>query len=404
MKILVLNAGSSSQKSCLYEFSSIDKQQAKPQLIWEAHIDWTVSDSIAQLTIVSNGSKRKFSLANNDRQEDVEEMLQTLVTGETKVIESLSMIDGVGHRVVHGGTKYSQATLITSEVKKTIADLGVLAPIHNPINLQGINIIEKLLGDIPQVAVFDTAFHSNMPTANSIYPLPYKYFTGGIRRYGFHGTSHQYCGDRTAQMLGQPLDSLKIITCHLGNGSSLCAIDGGISIDTTMGFTPLEGLMMGTRSGSIDPAILLYLSKQENLTTQQLDKLLNKESGLKGVSGLSSDLRTIIEQMEGGNSRAKLAFDTYIHSLRKNIGAMLGSLGGLSALVFTAGIGENSPLVRELVCDGFSFLGLQVDRDKNAHVTDDQNIADENSTIPILVIHTEEDLTIAGQCYQLLNQ
>ena len=410
MKILVLNAGSSSQKSCLYEISEKKLLQSPPQPLWEAHIDWTITELGGELVVKSLGNKWKSTLKSNNLQDApahcsnsiaIAQMLNTLVEGDSKVISDLAQIDMVGHRVVHGGTKYSQATLITSEVKEEIKQLFPLAPVHNPANLEGIEIVEKLLGDVPQVAVFDTAFHAQMPLKSAVYPIPYEYFTQGIRRYGFHGTSHQYCARRTAQLLSKPLESLKMITCHLGNGCSLAAIKDGISINTSMGFTPLDGLMMGSRSGSVDPAILIYLMREYNLDANQLDEILNKKSGLKGVSGISADLRAILTAIDQGNQQAQLAFDVYIHRLQTNIGAMLTSLAGLDVLVFTAGVGENSAIVREKACEALQFLGLKIDQNKNANSPLDQDIATSDSSIRVFVIHTEEDWTIAQECLNL---
>jgi acetate kinase len=262
MKILVLNAGSSSQKSCLYELSNQTLPKQPPKPLWEATIDWTVASGLAQLKVKANGVTRKTQWESDERRTDMAKMLETLSNGAPRVLDNLSEIDLVGHRVVHGGTEYFQATSITPQVKEAIARLSVLAPVHNRVNLEGIEAIETILGDVPQVAVFDTAFHSQMPSKAAVYPIPYEWLEQGIRRYGFHGISHQYCAQRAAQLLGKPLESLKLITCHLGNGCSLAAIKNGISIDTTMGFTPLEGLMMGNRSGSIDPAILIHLMRE----------------------------------------------------------------------------------------------------------------------------------------------
>ncbi len=399
MKILVLNAGSSSHKSSLYDLSEKTSVQSPLQPLWEAHIDWTGTDLGGELVVKSLGKKWKFTLETNNHTDAIAQMLQTLVEGESKVIPNLDQINMVGHRVVHGGTEYSQATLITPKVKEVIKQLFPLAPVHNRANLEGIDIVEQLLGEVPQIAVFDTAFHAKMPLESAIYPIPYQYFTQGIRRYGFHGTSHQYCARRTAQLMKKPLESLKMITCHLGNGCSLAAIKDGISINTTMGFTPLEGLMMGTRSGSIDPAILIYFMREYSLDANQLDEILNKKSGLKGVSGISADLRAILTAIDEGNQQAKLAFDVYIHRLQTNIGAMLASLGGLDVLVFTAGVGENSAIVRAKTCEAFTFLGLKLDSDKNGNHPVDQNIATSDSSIPVFVIHTEEDWAIAQECW-----
>ncbi len=400
MKILVLNAGSSSQKSCLYDLLGDNLPAHPPEPIWEAMIDWTVLAGKGVLTVKANGVKQKIELANSDRKEGISQMLHTLQTGETQVLDNLTEIDLVGHRVVHGGTNYSQAMLITDEVKATIKRLIPLAPSHNPAHLEGIEAIEDLLKNIPQVAVFDTAFHTTIPSKAAFYPIPYEWIDKGIRRYGFHGTSHKYCSQKAAQLLDKPLESLKLITCHIGNGASLTAIKDGISIDTTMGFTPLEGLMMGERSGSIDPAILIYLMRQYGLTGEELNHLLNKESGLKGISGISADLRDILEGIKDDHERAKLAFEIYIHRFRACLGQMLASLGGLDVLVFTAGVGENSAIVREKVCEGFAFLGLKLDLEKNAQSPFDQEISTNDSSISILIIHTEENWAIAEECWQ----
>ncbi len=400
MKILVMNAGSSSQKSCLYELAPDTLPQQPPEPLWEAHIDWTVAEGFAVGKIKANGVKLETQLATSDRKLALSKMLDTLTGGETKVLEQLSEIDIVGHRVVHGGTEYSQATLVTPEVKEAIDRFSPLAPAHNPANLEGITAIEEILSDIPQVAVFDTAFHRQIPPKAAVYPISYKLLDEGIRRYGFHGISHQYCAQRTAQLLGKPLESLKIITCHLGNGCSLAAIKNGKSIDTTMGFTPLEGLMMGTRSGSIDPGILIYLMREYDFTADRLDKMLNKDSGLKGVSGLSADMRAILAAQD--NPQAKLAFEMYIHKLRSLMGSMLASLGGLDILVFTAGVGENAVLVREQACQGWEFLGLRLDLEKNQSSPKDLDIATADSAVRILVIQAQEDWAIASECWQHL--
>ena len=400
MKILVMNAGSSSQKSCLYELAPDTLPQQPPEPLWEAHIDWTVAEGFAVGKIKANGVKLETQLATSDRKLALSKMLDTLTGGETKVLEQLSEIDIVGHRVVHGGTEYSQATLVTPEVKEAIDRFSPLAPAHNPANLEGITAIEEILSDIPQVAVFDTAFHSQIPPKAAVYPISYKLLDEGIRRYGFHGISHQYCAQRTAQLLDKPLESLKIITCHLGNGCSLAAIKNGKSIDTTMGFTPLEGLMMGTRSGSIDPGILIYLMREYDFTADRLDKMLNKDSGLKGVSGLSADMRAILAAQD--NPQAKLAFEMYIYKLRSLMGSMLASLGGLDVLVFTAGVGENAVLVREQACQGWEFLGLRLDLEKNQSSPKDLDIATADSAVRILVIQAQEDWAIASECWQHL--
>lgn len=404
MKILVLNAGSSSQKSCLYNLPEPSEGNIlaldTPQPIWKAMIDWTAQEGLGLLSIKANGIKKNIQLSNGDRLAGITTMLNTLQTGDTQVLETLQEIDRVGHRVVHGGSYYSEATQITPVVKGVIQQLIPLAPTHNPAHLEGIEAIEKILGTVPQIAVFDTAFHTTIPPAAAFYPIPQALTDIGIYRYGFHGTSHKFCAQQTARILNRSLMDLKMITCHIGNGASLTAIKNGLSIDTTMGFTPLEGLMMGSRSGSIDPAILIYLMQEKGFTAEQLNHLLNKESGLKGVSGLSTDLRVILEAIKNGNEQAELALAMYIHRFRACVGQMLASLGGVEVLVFTAGVGENSAIVREKVCAGFTFLGLKLNLEKNAQSPLNEDIATPDSSIRVLVIHTEEDWAIAQECWQ----
>ncbi|MEG5018620.1 MULTISPECIES: acetate kinase [unclassified Microcoleus] len=401
MKILVLNAGSSSQKSCLYDLNDVLPDRPL-QPLWEAQIDWTHQQGIAELKVkTAKGDRLEEEFASESRKDAISRMLESLWKGKTQTINDLNEIDIVGHRVVHGGQEYQQSTLISPDVKQAIARLSVFAPVHNPVNLEGIEAIEKILGNVPQVAVFDTAFHAQLPPAAFVYPGPYEWLENGIRRYGFHGISHQYCARRAADILGQDLADLRLISCHLGNGCSLAAIRGGWSVDTTMGFTPLEGLMMGSRSGSIDPGILIHLLKQSDFTAEKLDGILNRNSGLKGISGVSSDLRQIGDAIAQGNQRAQLALDIYIHRLRAGIGAMLASLGGLDALIFTAGVGENSALVRAAACEAFGFIGLKLDGDKNQQSPIDQDIAAVDSAVKILVIHTQEDWEIARECWKL---
>jgi acetate kinase len=327
--------------------------------------------------------------------------LNTLWSGKISVLSAPSEVDVVGHRVVHGGKSLQEATAITPEVKSAIARMSVFAPLHNRAELEGIKIIENRIGAVLQVAVFDTGFHSRLPEPAAVYPGPYEWLAQGIRRYGFHGINHQYCAERTAQLLGRDLRSLKIVTCHLGNGCSLAAIREGRSIDTTMGFTPLEGLMMGTRSGSVDPGIMTYLMRLCGFTGQQLDEILNTRSGLLGISGFSGDMRQIVAAMKDGHPRAKLAFEMFVHRLQAGIGAMIATLGGVDALVFTAGIGENSPEVRAAACANFEFLGLKLDGAKNARGSADQDISLSDSTVRVLVVHAQEDWAIARDCWRL---
>ena len=401
MKILVLNAGSSSQKSCLYELNDVLPDRP-PQPVWEAQIDWNHREGVTELKVeTASGTEQEEEFASDSREAAISRMLETLWQGKTQVINSLNDIDIVGHRVVHGGQDYQESTLISPDVKEAIARLSVFAPVHNPVNLEGIEALKKILPNVPQVAVFDTAFHAQLPPAAFVYPGPYEWLEDGIRRYGFHGISHQYCARRAAQILNRDLTQLRLISCHLGNGCSLAAIRGGWSVDTTMGFTPLDGLMMGSRSGAIDPGIIIHLLRRSDLTSEKLDKILNRNSGLKGISGVSSDMRQIGEAITQGNERAQLALDIYIHRLRAGIGAMLASLGGLDALIFTAGVGENSAVVRAAACEAFGFLGLKLDGEKNQHSPVDEDIAAVDSAARVLVIHTQEDWEIARECWKL---
>ena len=365
MKILVLNSGSSSQKSALFELGD-SLPQNPPTPVWEASIEWGANSASLRVR-TSQGATNQETTAK-DRQAAVERMLQALWSGSTQVIANPSEIAVVGHRVVHGGHKLEEAVVVTPDVKQVIASLAAFAPLHNRAELEGIEIIERLVGKVCQVAVFDTGFHHTLPLAAALYPGPYEWLQQGIRRYGFHGINHQYCAHRAAQLLGRDLSALKIVSCHLGNGCSLAAIEGGKSVDTTMGFTPLDGLMMGTRSGSVDPGILTYLMRKGPLTGQQLDDVLNQKSGLLGVSGISGDMRQILAAIQEGNDRAKLAFDTYVHRLQSGIGAMASVLGGLDVLVFTAGVGEHSAEVRAASCEKLGFLGLNLDAERNRKI------------------------------------
>ena len=402
MKILVLNAGSSTQKSCLYEITG-NIPSSPPVPLWEGKVDWSHHQGVAEIDVeTATGEKLTEQIATESQSEVMARLLNTISQGETSVIDCLSEIDVVGHRVVHGGKDYRESVAITREVKDAIANLANLAPAHNPANLAGIEAVENILGEVKQVAVFDTAFHSNIPDAAKIYPGPYDWVEQDIIRYGFHGISHQYCSQRAADILGKDLQLINLITCHLGNGCSLAAIKNGYSVDTTMGFTPLDGLMMGNRSGSVDPGILIYLLRQGSYTVEQLDNLLNKASGLNGISGISGDMRQIRAAITKGDIRAQLAIDIYVHRLRSSIGAMLGSLGGLDALVFTAGVGENLPEIRQAACEAFEFLGIKIDIDKNASNPVDANISTSDSPVKVLVIHTQEDWQIARECYKLL--
>ncbi|MGA8145120.1 MAG: acetate kinase [Candidatus Acidiferrales bacterium] len=401
MKILVLNSGSSSQKSCLYEIGDVLPEHP-PEPIWQATVEWN-GDQAELRVATSGGTKLKEHPKIGSREQAVEPLFDKLWSGKARVVASPSEINVVGHRVVNGGPKFEHPVVITPEVKAAIARMSTFAPLHNRAELDGMDIAAKRFGPVPQVAVFDTGFHTRLPEAAFVYPGPYEWLAEGIRRYGFHGINHQYCAERAAQLLRKDLRSLKLVTCHLGNGCSLAAIRNGRSVDTTMGFTPLEGLMMGTRSGSVDPGILTYLMRQGGSTGQQLDDLLNEKSGLLGISGISGDMRQIVASIKEGHARAKLAFDIFVHRLRTGIGAMIAASGGIDALIFTAGIGENSAEVRAAACANFEYLNLRLNSEKNARSPQDQDIAQAGSAVRILVVRAQEDWSIAKACWKLVS-
>lgn len=330
-------------------------------------------------------------------------VLQKLTDPEHGVISSIEEIDAVGHRIVHGGEKFAQSTIIDENVKQEIRKLFDLAPLHNPAHLMGITAMEANLPNVPQTVVFDTAFHSTMPPMCYMYPIPkVLYKKHMVRRYGFHGTSHQYVSEQAAKFLNKPLESLKIITCHIGNGASVTAIKDGKSFDTSMGMTPLEGLMMGTRSGDLDPAIVPYAMAKEELTVNEVNSMLNKHSGLMAISGLSSDMREITDSMDT-DPNAKLAFDMFEYRLRKYIGSYAAALNGVDVIVFTAGIGENSVVLRKQVCENLTYLGVKLDEERNAvRSGEDRRISTDDSAVEVLVIPTNEELMIARDTYRLL--
>jgi acetate kinase len=410
MKILVLNAGSTSQKSHLYDVNNAYAAQAGlpgevPTPFWQAEANWSQRPGTTSLKITTvNGAVHEGTLPTDKRPEIITHMLKTMWSGETRVIDNAGAIDIVGHRVVHGGDEFEESVLVTPAVRDAIARMAAFAPEHNPANLEGIQVVEQLLPGVPQVAVFDTAFHRTMPLPAVVYPIPFRWYKEEhVRRYGFHGISHRYCAHRAAQLLGKDLASLRLITCHLGGGCSLAAIEQGRSIDTTMGFTPLEGLMMGSRSGSIDPGILLYLQREHGYTAAQLNTMLNESSGLQGIAG-TGDMRQVIQRMRQGDELATLAFQMFAHRLRSFTGAMLASLGGLDALVFAGGIGEHSPEVRAAACKPFGFLGIALDEQKNAHTPGDEDIATSTSQVRVLVVHTQEAWAIAQDCWRIAGE
>jgi|SRR6185436_10187456 acetate kinase len=401
MKILVLNSGSSSQKSALFELGPEPSVDPVPAL-WEGKLEW---DGNKETVTIENSAGQKIrtehEIGPGGRQGSLEKLLENLWTGPTALLKKATEVNAIGHRIVHGGPTLSEPSRLTPEVRKAIADVASIAPLHNQAGLQGIDLSSKLFPGTPQIAVFDTGFHRTLPDEAKIYAGPYSWYEQGIRRYGFHGINHEYCAQRAAQMLARDLSSLKIITCHLGNGCSLAAIDAGKSIDTTMGFTPLEGLVMGTRGGSFDPGILIHVLRS-GTDLPDLDETLNRESGLLGVSGISSDMREIVKAMNGGNARARLAFEIFIHRLCAGIAAMTASLRGVDALVFTAGIGENSADVRQAAGERLRFLGIGVDEAKNSSAHLDGEISDKDAGVRVLVIRAQEDWAIAQKCERML--
>ncbi len=392
MKVLVLNCGSSSIKYQLFDMTTttvMAKGLVQRVGMAGSTIDYRKGD---------DGKKKVYECDILDHKIGIQKIFELLTTGEEAVIKSLEELGAVGHRIVHGGDKFSSSVLITEEVKNAIRDCIVFAPLHNPPNLKGVEAVEEILPKVKQVAVFDTAFHQTMPAEAYIYALPYMFYEKHrIRRYGFHGTSHRYVAARAAKLLGKPLSELKLITVHLGNGGSVCAINKGKSVDTSMGHTPLEGLVMGTRCGDMDPALILHIMKEYELTISEMDNLLNKHSGVLGISQISSDLRDLEEDWPKKSERANLALDVYSHRIKKYIGSYIAVLNGVDAIIWTAGVGENSPIVRSIVHREMDWLGVKLDLEKN-EVTwrgAEGDITTPDSKVKVLVIPTNEELVIA---------
>jgi acetate kinase len=403
MKILVLNGGSSSFKCWFQDVPEGEGPSEGAPPRWSARVDWSRNSGAADVKITrSDGASATRTITADSPSRFLEPVLEGLWKGEAKAIDSPAEVDVVGHRIVHGGPKYRESVLVTAEVRAGIAEQAEFAPAHTPLQLAAIETVIRIIGSsVPQVAVFDTGFHATLGPAAYVYPGPYEWLDQGIRRYGFHGISVQYSTRRAAELLQVPKNSSRLIVCHLGNGASVSAVANGKSVDTSMGFTPLEGIMMGTRSGSIDPSILVYLIRRHGSTADQMDDTLNRKSGLLGVSGISGDMREILEARDQGNERARLAYDIYAHRLTSEIGAMLAVLGGVDAIVFTGGIGENCAPLREDVCRQLAFLGLKLDPAKNARPALDQNVAAEGSQVQVLVIRADEDWEIARECQRL---
>lgn len=396
MKILVVNAGSSSLKFQLIE---TDGEKLLAGGICEE---------------IGARSRFKFKVPGREdyvtdaklptHSEAIKLVLDTLTDKKLGVIGSVSEIGAVGHRVVHGGEKFSGSVLITDDVKASIVENSDLSPLHNPANLIGIRACEELM-DVPQVAVFDTSFHQTMPDYAYMYAIPYEYYDRyKLRRYGFHGTSHRYVSERAAAMLGKAPEDVNVVTCHLGNGSSIAAVKGGRCLDTTMGVTPLEGMMMGTRSGNIDPAIIPFLMRKGEVTTaDDIDKLLNKRSGMLGINGVTTDNREILRMAEEGNERCRLIERMFVHQLTKFIGGYIAAMRGADAIVFTGGIGENTSLYREKVCENLEFLGVKIDPEKNKLRGQELDISADGARVRVLVIPTNEELVIARDTYAIVS-
>lgn len=391
-KVIAINAGSSSLKFQLFEMP--EEEVITKGLIERIGLDNSV------FTISVNGEKQKEVTDIPNHDVAVKLLLDKLTSAG--IINSLDEINGVGHRVVHGGEVFSDSVVITDEAIAKFEELSELAPLHNPANITGIKAFQNVLPNVPAVAVFDTAFHQTMPESSFLYSLPYDYYKDfGIRKYGFHGTSHKYVSQRASEMLGRPLEQLRLISCHLGNGASIAAIEGGNSIDTSMGFTPLAGVTMGTRSGNIDPALIPFIMEKTNLTAEGVLNVLNKESGMLGVSGFSSDLRDIEVQSAEGNERARLALDVFSNRIHKYIGSYAARMNGVDAIIFTAGIGENSDVIRAEVLKGLEFMGVYWDPALNQTRGEEAFINYPHSPVKVIVIPTDEEVMIARDVTRL---
>lgn len=392
MNILVINAGSSSLK---YQLLNPETEQ----LLAKGLCERIGIDGKFTYKPQLDGKKKldAVDVAMPTHAEAIQTVLNTLVDPENGVISSMKEIDAVGHRVVHGGEKFAHSVVINDDVMKAIEECIPLAPLHNPANITGIKACEEVMPGVPMVAVFDTAFHQTMPPRAYTYAIPYEYYVNDhVRRYGFHGTSHSYVSKRAAKILGQPIETLKIVTCHLGNGSSITAVDGGKSVDTTMGFTPLDGLIMGTRSGSVDPSILNYICEKEGKSIKDVTNMLNKKSGMEGVSGVSSDMREVIAAAEQGNERAQLTVDILAYQIKKYIGGFAAAMGGLDAILFTGGIGENDASLRYNVCSNMEFLGIKVCKDCCEKASrKEMKFSTDDSKVECWVVPTDEELLIA---------
>jgi acetate kinase len=397
MKVLVVNAGSSSVKYTLFEMNG-EKRLAKGLVECIGLPEAYFSHFVFGKEEVKEACKVRNHL------DAVELIIRHLMDPEDGIIKDINEIAVIGHRVVHGGSRFFDSVMVNEDVMEGLRECFDIAPVHTPHHYAGIEACQKLLPGIPEILVFDTAFHQTMPDYAYVYGLPYNLFEKyKIRRYGFHGTSHKYVAQRAAVMLQRPLEELKLITCHMGNGCSIAAIDHGKSVDTSMGFTPLEGLVMGTRCGDIDPAVIVHLMEHEHVTAESLNTLLNKKSGLYGISGLTGDMRTIVKAIAGGSSRARLALDIFCYRAKKYISSYIGVLNGADAVVFTAGIGENSPTVREKTCQNLDRLGIIFDTEANSSASSDERVISKGeSAVKVLVIPTNEELMIAREAVSVV--
>ena len=398
MKILVLNSGSSSVK---YKF--LDLEGNSDKVLAEGGVEKIGLAGGFLKFKRADGSKETIDLGLTDHQGAIKAILNVLTDPKEGCIKSYDEIDAVGHRVVHGGEKFSESVIIDDAVKAKIRECYDIAPLHNPANMTGIDAITAIMPNVPQVGVFDTAFHQTMPAKAYMYALPYKYYTDdGVRRYGFHGTSHRYVSQRVCEFLGVDINKQRIITCHIGNGASMAAVVGGKCIDTSMGLTPVEGLMMGTRVGDVDPGTLTFLMNKHNLTAEQLQNIINKESGVLGVSGVSNDMREIEAAVAAGNERARLALDMYELRITKYIGAYAAEMGGADIIVFTGGVGENQMGLREDVCATLGFMGVEIDKEVNARTRGiEAVVSTASSAVKVCVIPTDEELMIARDTMEL---
>lgn len=398
MNILVINCGSSSLK---YQLINADSEEVLAKGICER-----IGIDGGMLTHQPEGrDKIKTAVDMQNHTVAVKLVIESLTDKENGVIQSLSEIDAVGHRVVHGGERFSESTPLTEEVIRTIEECNDLAPLHNPANLIGIRSCMEVLPGVPMVGVFDTAFHQTMPPKAYLYGIPYEYYQKyKVRRYGFHGTSHEFVSKRAAQVLGRDSGNFKVIVCHLGNGASISAVCNGKCVDTSMGLTPLEGLIMGTRSGDLDPAILEFISKKENLTVSEVTDILNKKSGVLGLSGIASDFRDLGNAASEGNEQAKMTLETYAYRVAKYIGSYVAAMNGVDAIVFTAGVGENNMQVRQMIGDYLGYLGTGVIAEKNSVRGEEAVLSADGAKVTVLVIPTNEELAIARETVRLVNE